>query len=144
MPIDLARAGQRAVLRLAAHQLRDAEVGDLDPALLVQQDVLRLDVAVDHAMVVGVLQGLADLRDDGQGLLGRQLAGVQQLAEVQAVDELHEEVVQTALTPGPSPERARGDLTALTPGPSPEYGRGETEALALALPGGEAAVWPKS
>ena len=70
---DLARAGQRRVLRLAAHQLRDAEVGDLDPALLVQQHVLRLDVTVDHALVVGVLQGLADLRHDGQGLFRRNL-----------------------------------------------------------------------
>ena len=81
------------------HQLRQAEVGDLHPALLVQQDVLRLDVAVDHAVVVGVLQRLADLRHDGQGFLGRELAGVQQPAQVHAVDELHEEVVERALSP---------------------------------------------
>ena len=96
---------------VSPHQFRDAEVGDFDPALLVEQDVLRLDVAVDHAVVVGVLQGLADLRDDGQGLLRRQLAGIQQPAEAQAVDELHEEVVQTALTPGPSPG-GRGEIGA--------------------------------
>ena len=79
-----------------AHQLRQAEVGDLHPALLVEQDVLRLDVAVDDAVVVGVLQGLADLRHDGQGLARRELAGVQQPPQVHAVDEFHEEVVEGA------------------------------------------------
>ena len=64
---------KRQVLGLAADQLGQAEVGDLHPALLVQQDVLRLDVAVDDAVVVGVLEGLADLRHDGQGLLGASL-----------------------------------------------------------------------
>ena len=66
-------AGEREILGLAAHQLRQAEVGDLHPALLVEQDVFGLDVAVDHAVVVGVLQGLADLRHDGQGLFGASL-----------------------------------------------------------------------
>ena len=100
---DLAGAGQRQVLRLAAHQLRDAEVGDLHPALLVEQDVFRLDVAVDHAVVVGVLQGVANLRHDGQGFLGCELARVQQPPQVHAVDELHEEVVERSAPSPPTP-----------------------------------------
>ncbi len=68
---------------------------------------------MDHAVIVGVLQGLADLRHDGQGLFGRELAGVQQPPQVHAVDELHEEVVETAGTidrphPLPLSRRERG------------------------------------
>ena len=43
-----------------AHGQRDAEVGD-QRRPVVQQDVLRLDVAVDHAVAVGVVQRRADL-----------------------------------------------------------------------------------
>ena len=77
-----------------ARQLGQAEVGDLHAAALVEQDVFRLDVAVDDAFVVGELQGLADLRHDRQRLLRRQLAGLHQLPQIHAVDVLHEEVVQ--------------------------------------------------
>ena len=125
VPIDLPRAGQRKVLRLAAHELGQAEVGDLDPALLVHEHVLGLDVAVDHALVVGVLQGVADLRHDGQGLFGVSLPASRSCRRFSAIDELHEEVIQhPALTPGPSPG-GRGEVgIALTPGPSPETGEG--------------------
>ena len=57
--------------RLLAEQLGQPEVGDLHPAPLVDEDVLRLDVAMDDPLVVGELQGIANLRHDGQGLLGR-------------------------------------------------------------------------
>ena len=126
------------------HQLRDAEVGDLDPALLVEQHVLRLDVAMDHAVVVGVLQGVADLRHDGQGFFGRELARIQQPAEVQAVDELHEEVIQRPSPPAPLPE-GEGRLTL--PSPSAALRGGEKIALTPGpSPGrrGERCVWPKS
>ena len=75
---------------------------------LSKQHVLRLDVAVDHAVVVGVLQGVADLRDDGQGFLRRELARVQQPPQVHPVDKLHEEVVERSVVPGPSPD-GRGE-----------------------------------
>ena len=70
----------------------DAEVGDLHPALFVEQDVFRLDVAVDDALFVGVLQRLADFRNDGERLGGRQLSGLQQLSQRQAVHKLHQQI----------------------------------------------------
>ncbi len=120
-------SGRGETVRLAAHELGQPEIGDLHPAALIQQDILRLDVAMDHAGIVGVLQGVADLRHDRQGLVGSELARIQQTPQTQTVDELHEEVVQAALTPGPSPGR-RGEQAALTPGPSPGR-RGEQAAL---------------
>ncbi len=73
-------------LRLRAHDLGKAEVGDLHPSLPVHQDVLRLDVAVDHALAVGVLQGVAELGNDPEGLLGGEPPLAHQLAQVDAVD----------------------------------------------------------
>ena len=92
----LPRPGQREVAGVAAQQLGQAEVGDLHAALAVQQDVLRLDVAVDDALLVGVLQGVADLRHDPQRLLRLQVAVAQQLPQVDAVHVLHDEVVEAA------------------------------------------------
>ena len=60
-----------------ADQGGDAEVGDLHPPVAVHEDVLRLDVAVDHPVVVGELERLADLRHDRQRL-GRLHAAVAQ------------------------------------------------------------------
>src|SRR5690606_594558 len=70
------------------HQLRDPEVRQLHarPFEVVhtrtrpgsrhlEQDVFRLDVAVDHSLLVGVLQGTGDL----QGNLCRKLDGQQRL-----------------------------------------------------------------
>ena len=53
----LTGAGQHRDL---SDELGQAEVGDLHLALRVDQDVLRLHVAVHHALAVGVLQGAAD------------------------------------------------------------------------------------
>jgi len=37
-----------------------------------QEDVLRLDIAVDHTVFVRVLQGIADLGRDADGVLHRE------------------------------------------------------------------------
>ena len=81
-------------LRFAAQDLRNAEIGDLHPALFVNQNILRLDVAVHNALVMGELERLADLRDDLQRLARGQLARPLQLPQVQAVHEFHDEVRQ--------------------------------------------------
>ena len=44
----------------AARGERDAEVGD-DCATIVQEDVLRLDVAVDHSVAMGIVERAGDL-----------------------------------------------------------------------------------
>ena len=60
----------------SAYQLGDAEVGDLHLAARIQENVLRLDVAVDDAVIVRVLQRLADLRHDGERCFGLDLVGL--------------------------------------------------------------------
>ena len=51
---------------------------------------------MDDAFVVGELERLADLRDDGQRLLGREPAGLLDLPQVPAVHEFHDQVMQRA------------------------------------------------
>src|SRR3712207_495041 len=55
------RAGLRHVRRARA---RDAEVGDLRAPLGVDDDVVRLEVAVDHAALVGEARGAQHLDDE--------------------------------------------------------------------------------
>ena len=77
-----------------AQQLGDPEIRDLHPALFVEQDVLRLDVAVDDALLVRILERLADRRHDDQRLLRRQLPGLQQLPQAHPIHELHQQVIE--------------------------------------------------
>ena len=66
------------------------EVGVIAVALLVEQDVARLDVAVHQPAPVGGVERFGDLRGDGDGPLGAERsAGSQQGLEVGAVDVAH-------------------------------------------------------
>ena len=89
---DLAFTGQAKRLRFLAQDLRQPEVGNLHPALAVHQHVLRFDVAMDDALVVGILQCVADLRHDLQCLARREPLSVLQLAQIHAINKLHDEV----------------------------------------------------
>ena len=82
---------------VADQDARQAEVGDLHLALAREQDVLRLDVAVDDAQLAGPLQGGGHLPHDAQGQqhFGRPLVR-QVLAQVAALDVLQGHVVQAA------------------------------------------------
>ena len=60
-----------------------------------------------HALVVSVLQGLANLGHDGQRLLRLQLALAEQLPQVGSVHVFHEEVVQGAAFLGRRPVGGR-------------------------------------
>ena len=82
-----------------ADDLRDAEVRDLHRARFVDEQVLRLDVAMDDAVIVGALQRLADGRHDAERLLRREAFGLQELAQIHAIDELHEQKVEAARLP---------------------------------------------
>ena len=55
-----------------AKQSGQPKVSDLDSAAFVDEDILRLDVAMDHAFVMCKLQCVAQLPDDGERFLGSQ------------------------------------------------------------------------
>ena len=90
------RAGDHARLRQAGvvDGPGQAEVGDLDALdAVLQQDVGRLDVAVDQPLPVRRRQPLGGLQADAQDLLQRQRPGaVELLLQREAVDELHDQV----------------------------------------------------
>ena len=60
----------------------------------VEQQIFRLDVAVDHALFMGVLQGLTYRRHDRQRLLRVHFSVLQQVAQIYPVDIFHDEVVK--------------------------------------------------
>ena len=65
---------------------RDAEVGELHAAALVEQHIAGLKVAVDDTALVGVLQGACDL---DQHRHDREVARAAQALEVPALRQLH-------------------------------------------------------
>jgi hypothetical protein len=87
------RAEHRAELRqLGRVEARDAEVGDLHAAVVEQDDVARLDVAVDDAALVRVLQRGEQLGHQPAGLGEREaLARIEQALQVAAAHQLHDD-----------------------------------------------------
>ena len=80
--------GQRIAL---AHDPGDAKVGDLDGAVLQHHHVMGLDVPVDDAAAVGMLQGFGDLHTEMKGLLPVQHALLfHVLLQGDAVNQLHD------------------------------------------------------
>ena len=78
--------------------LGDAEIGNLDDARRVPEDVRRLDVAVNDAAVVRVFQRRTDLQCGIQNFFPRQPAMLQQqLLVVVTGDIFHRVVEQTFL-----------------------------------------------
>jgi hypothetical protein len=73
-PHHLPRAGKLVLLDPGGLQAGQTHVQDLDRPLLVQQQIRRLDIPVDHAALVGVLQPASRLQDAIQHLLQRQRA----------------------------------------------------------------------
>ena len=76
--------------------LGDAEVGDLHSALRIQQDVLRFDVAVQHALAVGILQSFTHHGNDVQRLLWREAPRAHGLPQVHTIDVFHGEEAEAA------------------------------------------------
>ena len=105
--------------RLAGGE-RDAEVGHQRLAV-VDQDVLGLDVAVDHAVPVGVVQRRSDFGGDPDGLRHRELllAG-EPVAERLALDEGHD-VEQVAV--GLARVEQRQDVRVLEVGRESDLGQ---------------------
>jgi hypothetical protein len=73
------------------------EIGDLD-RLAGQEQVLRLHVQVDHAGVVGVVEGVGHRAEQLGGRLGAEAAlAVEQVAQGPAADVLHHDPGQAPL-----------------------------------------------
>ncbi len=85
--------GGRDSPTLAAPRLGQAEVEDLDLPVRRHLHVRGLEVAVDDALLVRLLEGLGDLLRDGDRLVDRNRPALQALGEVFALDELHGEEV---------------------------------------------------
>jgi len=91
--------GQRTRRRLAGRreaagweqELRDAEVGDFGRSGAVEQHVVGLDVAMKHAAGVRVSQALRELHSDAQDVVHRHPVPADALAQVAAVQQLHDE-----------------------------------------------------
>ncbi|GIX65340.1 colanic acid biosynthesis glycosyltransferase WcaI [Babesia caballi] len=92
-------AGLRQEL-LGPAQRREAKVRQLDGgrlALVREQNVLRLDVAVDDAALVQVRHDLQQLADDAVRVrLGEAVPLVDQVVQLPAADELHHDVQRVA------------------------------------------------
>src|SRR5262249_44773859 len=76
-----------------------AEVQELGPRLR-KHHVAGLDVAVDQAMHVGLVEGVSDLDADAEDLLQRQGTLLQPGAERLSVEVLEDEVVGSVLSAG--------------------------------------------
>src|SRR5882724_4515637 len=92
---DNALGFQQFDIGLAAHDLGNAEVGDLHAALFVDQDILGFYVAMDDSFIVRKLQRRANLRHDLERFARREFAAALQLSQVQSVNKLHNEERQT-------------------------------------------------
>ena len=73
-------------------QLGDAEVDQLRDAVTVDQHVRRLDVAVDHQVLVGILDGRADDPEQRHALRGRRRARGAVLGDRLPLHVLHHQV----------------------------------------------------
>ena len=83
---------ERALVRLAIDQFGQTEVEHLHVAVGAHHDVLRFDVAVGDAALVGGGQCARDLHRDAHGLAHRDGAAVEPMPQRISLDELaHDE-----------------------------------------------------
>ena len=75
-------SSQRTVRPALIENLSDAEIGYFHAPIFIHEYIFGLDVPMDDLLLVSVLQRLADLRHDGESLLGSDLARLKQLAKI--------------------------------------------------------------
>ncbi|MEA3210369.1 MAG: hypothetical protein QOE70_3426 [Chthoniobacter sp.] len=84
---------------LMVPQKANDEVGDFHPPVFGEEEILRLDVAMDDAAVMRELQRLTKRWHDRQCLHRRELPRAQELAEIHAINELHEQIEKAICLP---------------------------------------------
>ena len=93
------RSGRRSVGCPTVRPDGDAEIRQERVAIVVDEDVGRLDVAVDDARAVGRLQRAAELIDHRGGLRGAQGAVFEHRRQAPASHQPHHEVRRAGLAP---------------------------------------------
>ena len=78
---------------------RDPEVRQVGVAFVVEQDVVRVDVAVYDAGAVRGLEGVAELIDHRHGLGGGERAVFEDGGQVPAAHQTHDQIGRVRLTP---------------------------------------------
>ena len=97
------------------------------------EDVGRLDVAVDDALLVRVLDGVADLAEQFEALAGRKIFPVTIVGDFDAADQFHDKVRTASGEGGAKRGEGRGEREERREGlakpspliPLPSDGRGE-------------------
>ncbi len=75
----------------------ETEIGDVDVVGFIDEDILRFQVAVDHALVVGRFEGGAQLASEFKGAVkGQSSFLVDQAGEIAAFDEGHGDELDAA------------------------------------------------
>ena len=80
--------------------LGETEIQHFDDAVWANLDVARLEVAMDDAALVGVIERINDLSRDGRCLVERQRPLCDLLCQRRPFHELHDEVVVTDVVEG--------------------------------------------
>ena len=86
---DVLRAGQPEIS--LPENFCQTKIRNLHTAFFIEQNIFRLDVAVNDAFVMRELECGADLRNDFHGLARRELPG---LPQVRPVHKFHDEITE--------------------------------------------------
>src|SRR5258706_7777785 len=90
-PDEFSKVRSAGDLRIAIGDARDAEIQNFRLPGFIDQDVARLQIAMNNAAVVSLLRGLADLDDQIQALRRRQAVSGGILEQRVAMDSVHGE-----------------------------------------------------
>jgi hypothetical protein len=90
-PDELPQAGLARRLRIGIGDARDPEIQNLGLARLIDQNIARLQVAMNHSALMRMFDGIADFSHHCQALASVELAPLRVLQQRAAADELHGE-----------------------------------------------------